>query len=278
MAVSLAICSMVCAAGNDLVFKQRVAARVPATRHLILVSLVWTACFAIPACATPWILRDPALGWGLLAGLLGVVANLLFLAALRGGDVGACATVYRLNLVPATLFAMVLLGEDLTLRRALAVSAALGAMAMLADPRRGAGGRWLILAIAACIARAGMGLAYKQGLLDGADEARLLFINGAVWLAVSALWALRSSAPGGRDWRHADLGWGLLSGALISGNVWFLTLALARAPLSDVLPITQLGFVVTMITATVVFREALTVRKLLALACAGGCILLLGIP
>jgi drug/metabolite transporter (DMT)-like permease len=275
MTIALALCSMACAAGNDLVFKQRSGSGTPPGRHLTLVAMVWTACFAVPACATPWVLGDPAIVWGLLAGLLGVAANLLFLVALGGGEVGSVATVYRLNLVPATLLAVVLLGEDLTLQRALAVSAALGAVAALAGPRQGVGWRWLVLAIAACLARAGMGLAYKQGLLMGAGTERLLFVNGAVWLGGSLLWTVLAERRA-RAWRGSDLSWGLLSGLLISGNVLFLTMALARAPLSDVLPVTQLGFVATALAATLLFGEALTVRKVAALALAVGCIIILG--
>lgn len=277
MTIALALCSMACAAGNDLVFKQRAGSGAPPGRHLALVAAVWTACFAIPACTAPWTLGDPALVWGLLAGVLGVVANLLFLLALSGGEVGSCATVYRLNLVPATLLAVVLLGEELTLRRALAVSAALGAVAVLAGPRQGISWRWLVLAVAACLARAGMGLAYKQGLMLGAGTERLLFVNGAVWLGGALLW-MAIAERRARPWQRADLTWGLGSGVLISGNVLFLTLALARAPLSDVLPITQLGFVATALAATLLFSEALTRRKLAALALAAGCIIILGNP
>lgn len=213
--------------------------------------------------------------WGLYAGLMGVAANLLFLTALGGSEVGACATVYRLNLVPAMLLAVVLLGEEINLRRALAVSAALGAVALLAGPRQGTSWRWLWLVLAACIARAGMGLAYKQGLLMGADPSRLLFVNGAVWLLGSLLWAALAERGRGSVTR-ADLAWGLLSGLLISGNVLFLTLALAQSALSDVLPITQLGFVATAVAAALLYRERLDRKKLLALALAVACVLALG--
>jgi len=277
MSVALAMCSMACAAGNDLVFKQRAGAATPPARHLALVAAVWTACFAVPACAAPWAFDDPGLVWGAVAGLLGVVANLLFLSALGNGEVGACATVFRLNLVPATLLAVVLLGEELTLRRALAVSAALGAVVALAGPRPGAGWSWLWLAVAACLTRAGMGLAYKQGLIEGASTERLLFVNGAMWLLGSLLW-MALTWRNERPWRRGDVGWGAFSGLLICGNVLFLTMALARAPLTDVLPITQLGFVATMLTATLVFREAFTARKLAALGLGATCIILLGIP
>lgn len=277
MAATLALCSMACAASNDLVFKQRAAAGTPPARHLALVAAVWMACFIVPACAGAWGPGDPALAWGLISGVLGIAANLLFLTALGGGEVGSCATIYRLNLVPATLLAVVLLGEDLTPRRALAVSAALGAVAVLAGARRGGSWRWLLLAGIACLARAGMGLAYKHGLTLGADSSRLLFVNGAVWLAGSLLW-LRLAPGAAPAWRGSDLGWGLLSGLLISGNVLFLTLALARAPLADVLPITQLGFVATAVVAIPLYREPPTVRKLAAIALAIACILSLGAP
>ncbi|HYE04764.1 MAG TPA: EamA family transporter [Planctomycetota bacterium] len=273
MSVAFALMSMTCAAGNDLVFKGRMRAEASPWRHLALVAAVWTAAFAIPAFAgAPWAVA--AVVWGLISGALGIAANLLLLEAMRTAEVGACATIYRLNLVPATLLAVIVLGEQLTAGRALAVSAAIGAVALIGRGVGTIGRAGLMLAVAACLLRAGMALGFKHGLAAGAGPMQLLFMNGVAWLAGAIAWGAFARAEA-RTWRRSDLAWGLASGLLVTGNVLFLTLALAAAPLTQVLPITQLSFILTMLAGCALFGERVTASKLAATLLACGCVLLL---
>ncbi|MBA3845376.1 MAG: EamA family transporter [Planctomycetes bacterium] len=196
---------------------------------------------------------------------------------MRTAEVGACATIYRLNLVPATLMAVIVLDEHLTPGRALALSAAIGAIALIGRGSGTIGRTGLILALAACLLRAGMALGFKHGLAAGAGTSQLLFVNGVAWLAGAVAWGA-IGRPAARTWRRSDLAWGLVSGLLVTGNVLFLTLALAAAPLTQVLPITQLSFVLTMLAGCALFGERITARKLGATMLACGCVLLLAYP
>lgn len=282
MPVLFACLSMTCAASNDLLFKRRARDGAPPARHLLAVAVVWTAFFAWPAIAPGGAWSDAALWWGAVSGTLGIIANILLLESMRGCEVGTAATIYRLNLVPATLLAVVALGEAMTPTRAVAISVAIGAVALLAGARPVGAARFIALALAACLARAGMALAYKQGLGEGAEACRLLVMNGLAWIVGAVAYGLILSARGGvgglTGWRRGDVLWGLASGLLLSGNVLFLALALQGAPLSQVLPISQMGFVIAAIGGCLLFGEAVTLRKGAAVLLGIAAILLLAQP
>ena len=261
MPILFAVMSLCCAAANDVVYKRRSTRADESYRHLVIVSLVWAVVFIGPALPlSGW--TAAALRWGILSGLAGVCAHLLLLAAMRGCEATTCSTIYRLNLVPATLIAVVAFGEHLTVAKAVAISAAVGALGLFASGGRKVSRRHLALALGACVLRAVMALAYKQGLDQGSGAMPLLAVNGLCWSAGSLLWLLAMTRLEWRHWDRPHVSWGLLSGMLVSGNVLFLTLALARAPISTVLPISQLSFVLTAVLGFLLYREPLGIARL----------------
>jgi len=146
--------------------------------------------------------------------------------------------------------------------KAVAISAAVGALGLFASGGRKVSRRHLALALGACVLRAVMALAYKQGLDQGSGAMPLLAVNGLCWSAGSLLWLLAMTRLEWRHWDRPHVSWGLLSGMLVSGNVLFLTLALARAPISTVLPISQLSFVLTAVLGFLLYREPLGIARL----------------
>jgi transporter family protein len=274
--IVLALISLCCATANDLVYRRRARdADGEAGRHLLLVAMVWTMVFLAPA-----MLAGPvgaaALLWGAVSGAAGVGAHLLLLAALRTGDLGTCSTIYRLNLIPAALVAVLLLGEQLTPLKAVAIAVAAGAVGLLAGGGQASSPRAIRLALGACLLRAAMALGYKQGLLAGAEPMHLLAINGVAWSLGALLWlGLARPRAAAAPWSRPALGWGLASGLLVSGNVLFLTLALARAPLTTVLPITQLSFVATAALACLVGGEPVLARRVAGIGMAAAAVVLM---
>src|SRR6185369_284719 len=100
--------------------------------------------------------------------------------------------------------------------------------------------RGLSLVILGSGLRAGMGICYKFGLSSGADYFTMLASSGLVWMVVGLAYGYileRHKKP------EADtIGFGILSGGLISGIVLFMMLALRLGDASTVLPLTQLSF------------------------------------
>jgi len=210
--------------------------------------------------------------------------------------VGICATIYRLNLVPAALLAFILFKEPVTAPRLTAIAAGVAAIWFFSWPSRKSASTFVLspffarkscglprgaslaiwLTVLASLLRAGMGLSYKAGLLNGANEYGLLVINGFVWIIGGTICHF---AVDQKKWRipPATAAFGALSGVLVCGIALFMMLALKHGDASLVLPVTQMSFALTALAGIVLIKEPLTSRKCLGIALAMVCILLMGV-
>ena len=113
MAVFWAAVNMIFAAFNDMVFKGY--ARKPRS-HGFFIAIVGVIFGITAAClVTEPVNWRATLIWGAISGFFSVGGNILMLDAMRKLDAGICATIYRLNLVPAVLLACFFLAEPITL-------------------------------------------------------------------------------------------------------------------------------------------------------------------
>jgi uncharacterized membrane protein len=100
---------------------------------------------------------------------------------------------------------------------------------------------------------------YKLGLLRGAVPIALVVAQGAVALTLSTAFTAhldRSIRPS-----RAALTYAPVSAVLLVVAFTFLAMGLERGEASVVVPIAQMGFVVTALLGFVLLREPLTARK-----------------
>jgi uncharacterized membrane protein len=160
----------------------------PRGLYVVTIGFIWSAVFAVIGIASGSLLfNHQTLIWGLSSGLFGAASNLIFIHVLRHMHVGVAATIYRLNLAPAALFAFLFLNEDATPFKLLGITAAIGAV-LLFLPKRSpdhqahiARGYFLLIIIANLL-RAGMGITYKIGMTSGANRNAFLVLNGLAWM------------------------------------------------------------------------------------------------
>ncbi|MFH1477902.1 MAG: EamA family transporter [Verrucomicrobiota bacterium] len=276
-----ALASMGCAAANDFVFKlyARRGESVGAYMALIgvVVVLVFGACLPDRNC----LLDRNTLPWGILCGIFSIIANILFVKALIKGDMGVCATIFRLNLVPAALLAFLLFKEPVTTSRLAAIASGVVAVVLFSWPAGKAVSKSfvsaaVVLIVLASLLRAGMGLCYKAGLLNGANGYGLITLNGVAWVIGGIICHFLIDRE---RWRvpPSIMAYGALSGVLVCGIVLFMMLALKCGDASLVLPVTQMSFALTALAGIVFIKEPLTSRKCMGIALAMVCILLMGV-
>ncbi len=267
------------AAVNDFVFKLFSRREYSRGLYLALIGIVWFALLWLPTGGWPES-DGKALLWSCLSGVFSVAANLLLIEAMRGGSAGVCATIYRLNLVGVVLGATLFLGETLTPLQWCGILLAVAAvLSLLPGELRfgGAGGKSLLLATAAALLRAGMGLGYKQALLSGAAGELLLLSNAAIWFAAGLLYAVlreKIVLPHRRIGRTL-CAYSLVSGVLVTAIVWTMAQALRYGDAAVVLPISQMSFLLTFLLGAGFLGERFTRGRCAALGCGAGAILLL---
>ena len=280
-ATGFALAAMACAGISDLVYKRGAAAGVPA-RHFLMVQTWFFAPVILGyAVLAGGLAGDPVGLWGAVGGCFAFTGFYQFQRSLHDAPVSINAPIFRLSFVVSALLAVLLLGEPLTGRKALGMACALVAVWLLM--RSGTGGPAVVPGGVRPRALAHVGIAtgcigvanlvYKIGLRAGAAPGSLLVAQACVatglGLAIVRITDGSLRVPPAA-WRHAGP-----AGVVLALAFVFMLEGLARGQVSVVVPITQMGFVVTALLGIATLGEPLTARKTLGLAAAGGAIALL---
>ena len=280
-AVAFALVSLVLAGVNDVVFKRH--SRVDRSRgmYILGIGVVWTALQATVVLLGSNGLRLDAetVAFGLAAGVLVALSNMLLVESLTHIDVGLASTVYRLNTIAVVIMAVILLGEPLTAVKTTGVLLGIAAVVLLFERRRQAEARrafaWFFaLVVLASLLRACFGILSKAAVLRGVDLQQMLLVTPPVWIVVGAAYSVMRDGALSR-FTGATMAYSLVSGTLICGIANFLMLAVARGEASVVVPIANMSFVVAMLLSIGLGMERITQRKIAAVVLAATAIVVL---
>jgi len=284
-AIGWALACMLFAAGNDLLFKFFAGKNRGNGFFVSVVGVVWLIVTLAFALASPepesW---KQTLIWGCISGFFSLGGNILMLDAMRSLDAGVCSTIYRLNLVPVTIGAALLLGESISMQQYAGIACACAAVCAFV-PRSGGDfrkklGLAFVIMIIASLMRAAMGLSYRYGFQHGASEKYVVVVNSLFWIFGGVIYAFlreRSLMPYSRqDWKNL-FALGGFSGALVTGIVVTMAMATKLGDASVVLPISQMSFLVTGAMGIWLLKEKLTWSKALAFVMGVAAVLLLSI-
>ena len=279
MAIIFALCCLACAACNDFVFKLFTRVERSKGQFVSLVGIFWFfTLIGLPR--NPESNIQMTLLWGSISGFFSVSSNILLIEAMTRLSAGICSTIFRLNMVLVVLGATIILDEKLTpMQWCGIVSAIVAVLAFL--PQKNASNAekksnmigFLMVIMAACL-RAGMGLSYKYGFLQGADQNGVAVANSIFWILGGLLYAFIIE----RNFKLPDkilLGYGTLSGVLVAGIVFFMAVSLNLGNASIVLPIAQMSFIGTLFLSMFFLKEKLDIFKIIAILSGAIAILLL---
>jgi drug/metabolite transporter (DMT)-like permease len=278
--VAFALLSLLFAGLNDVAFK-RYAVRDRSRGMLVLgVGVVWTTLqLGVVLWRGDGIALDRVtLAFGIAAGLLLVLSNILLLESFGRVDLSLGSTVYRLNTLAVVVLAYLFLGERVTALKGAGVGVGVLAVLLLArtgggGPHRVGDGRFLLAVITAALLRAAYGVVTRQAMLSHVSPAPLLLCVSTSWIVGGAAYALA------REGRLRLTGekalYSLVSGTLVFLIVTTLLLAVERGEASVVIPIANMSFVVALLVSLGTGMERPTGRKLLSIGLAVAAVILL---
>ncbi len=264
-----AFAALVCYGLGDFIYKRATTAGV--RPHHFLMGQAWCFCPVVflYAWATGTLVIGPPAAWGGLAGLLIFVAFYNFLHSLAAGSVSINAPIFRLNFVITAILAIAVLGEPLRpampVALALALAAAwllLGGIERRAQVDRGS----LVSVLIATVALGAANFFHTLGLRQGSSPETMLAAQAAVFVTLSTVFVRvvdGKIAPPAAAWSHAAAAAVVLIFAFL-----FMLHAITRGPASVLVPIAQMGFVVTAALGILVLGEPITARKAGGLAAA----------
>jgi len=266
--IAYALVSLGCLGVSDFLYRWGHRAGVEGAPFMLLQNLAYMPTAVAMALFRDELVFSAALGFGFLNGVLAFSAFLLLLYALRLGEAVSLVPIVRLNFVVTALLTIYFVGESLNLNKAVAIGLAVcaiiagGAHVAAAARRRQA----LLMAVGAMICFGFIGLFYKLGLRAGAAPTALVVAQSLGTFALAMPFALWRGARLPR--RGVPLWLPLVCGVLLSASYVALAIAFTYGEAVVVAPIAQLSFVLTGVLAVVVLKEHLTLRKVIAVACA----------
>jgi uncharacterized membrane protein len=264
---------------GDLVYKRGMAVGAQAHHFLMVQAWVFAPSVALYGLFTGSLRFVPGTLWGALAGLFMLVGFYNFAHSLKTGSISINAPVFRLSFVITAALAVLLLGEPLTAYKFAGIGLALAAVwLLLGAPAAGDAAvrresRSSLMRVLIATAAVGIGnFIYKYGLRAGATPVSLVVAQAAVVVTLATAFVGvvdRRIRPPAAALRYAPRAAIVLALAFV-----FMLESLARGEASVVVPIAQMGFVVTALLGFLFLRESFTARKgaglvaaLAALAC-----------
>ena len=276
--LGFALGAMACFGASDLIYKRGATAGIAASDFLL--AQAWMFCPGVTLYA--WLsgnlhVHVPAL-WGALAGLFLFVALYNFTQSLHGGAVSTNAPIFRLNFTLTAALAILLLGEALTLAKAVALACALVAVWLLLAEAGAERGKASLAALAqvllATVAMALTNLFYKIGLQHGVAPETMVAAQAWMFCSLATISGFMREGVRvpRRGWTYAGLAALALFGAFV-----LLMHALALGPASVLVPVAQMSFVITALAGIALFGERLDRRKGVGLAVAAVALVLFAI-
>ena len=279
-AVGFALLSLLFAGLIDVAYKLYSRKERSRGMYLLGMGLVWglLQLLALRIQGQSLAMDASTVGFGVAAGLMVTLSNLLLIESLTHLNVSLGSTIYRLNTIGVVILSFLFLGEHIGSIKLLGVGTGIFAALLLYQYRRGEPGPTILstffwVAVFASLLRAGFGVTSKAGLAQGASASTMLLIAAACWVIGGFFYALL------RERRvritRKKLVYSAVSGILVFLIVNTLILALERGEASVVVPIANLSFVVALTVSVLTKMERLSLRKATAVACAALAIFLL---
>jgi transporter family protein len=263
----------------DFVYKRGAAAGAEPHHFLMVQTWFFNLCALLYGLTSRTLAFNRAALWGTAAGVCAVVGYYNFAHSLKSGSVSVNATIFRLSFAVTVALAVVVLGEPLTAPKLTGLVLVVVAVWLLvAAPSVETGGAHreskssLLRVLVATVVVGILSFIYKVGLRNGATPIALVVAQGLVAITLATGFTAYVDGrirPSRAAWRHAPVAAVLLVIAFI-----FLAKGLKSGEASVVVPVAQMGFVVTALLGFLLLREPFTVRKgaglvaaLAALAC-----------
>ncbi len=272
--VAFAFGAMICFGLSDLVYKRAAGAGVAAHQLMMVQSWLYGLLVLIYGYATGALHFNLQALWGVLAGVFAYTGFYNFARSLAGGSVSINAPIFRLSFTLTAALAVLLLGEPLGMFKVLGLACALIAVWLLLGSAQGVAPQGakmgpkmrssLVRVLVATTAVGISNLIYKVGLTAGSTPVALLAAQAALVMSLSSLMTLR--IEGRIHFTRTAAAHAGVTAVLLTSAFILLFEGLARGEASRLVPIAQMGFVVTAAVGFLFLREPYTARKGVGLA------------
>ena len=204
----------------------------------------------------------PDIAYGIVLGALSFLTYILYLTSFSGDNTSVSVTIYRMNMIPGILLAVIFLGEAVDPRRGSAIISCILSVLLLGSWKFGRlkDDRHLLLSIGACISGGVLNVVNKAAIVQGGNSFNLLFIRFTLVFVLTGLFIIFRKA-----WTidRKTVKYALFSGILLMLAIYFILEAFRSGDVALVLPVTQLSFTLVVFASRAIFKEVISVRKVI---------------
>jgi uncharacterized membrane protein len=261
-----AVAAMVFYGLSDFIYKRAATAGLRADHFLVVQAWVFCPLIIVYAVMTHTLVFKWAGLWGSIAGVFVFIGFYNFIRSLVGGSVSTNAAIFRLNFIVTALLAIVFLGEPLTLAKTVGLLLALTATWLLLGRHKVdrqttdvAKQRSLAQVLVATLALGGATFFHTVGLRQGASPETLVAAQATLFtpLAMAFSYVVEGAI------RPPRVTWSYAGSAAVLLLIGFLLMlrSLAHGEASVLVPIAQMGFVVTAALGIILLKEPFDVGK-----------------
>ena len=278
--IVFALLSLFFAGINDVIFKKYSSKDRSKGMYVFGIGIIWTflQIFFINIQEISFSYDFVSISYGLTAGFLLTVSNILLLESLTNIDVSLGSTIYRLNTVGVVILSFFVLHEPLGSFKIVGIICGLIAVLLLFNKGKKTYQDinftlFFLIAVAASLIRASYGIITKMGISSNAEPNIMLLLISLSWIIGGALYAkLREKRF---KITRKKIIYSIVSGILVFLIVNFLMLALEHGQASIVIPIANMSFIFALFISIILKMELMTFRKCCAVGFAVVSIILL---
>lgn len=257
-----ALGAMLCYGLADLVYKRAAMAGVKPHHFLMVQAWMFAPAMVAFALATGSLHIVPAAAWGAAAGACVFVGLYHFTRSLRDGAVSVNAPIFRLSFTITAALAVIVLDEPLGAFKIAGLVLALLATWLLLGGGKAAGVTRASL-LRVLLATFSFGIAnfcYKLGVMHGATPATMVVSQAAVFFPLATVFGYLAEGrfnPPRVTWNYAAPAALLLAFAFM-----LMASSLVTGQASVLVPVAQMGFVITAAAGIFLLGEATSARKI----------------
>jgi Predicted membrane protein len=206
------------------------------------------------------------LAYGTGIGFISFAVYILFLFSFDGINTSISITIFRMNLIPSIIIAMIFIDETITIKRGIGIALCIIAMLLLSSKMSGQGikKKYLLLSLAACLGCAALNFANKFVSMHGLDPFFIMFWRFSTVSVVSfiLLFFIKPGSISARDFKYPAI-----SGLLLLLSVLCTLVAFKSGNVNLVTPIGQMSFILTSLYSWAVYKERMNATKLVGISC-----------
>jgi drug/metabolite transporter (DMT)-like permease len=275
--IQLALIAMVFYGLSDWMYKSAASEGVQSHHFMAIQSMLFTPGILLYGYVTQSFYFEKSFFCGMTNGFITFLALYNFLGSLKSGAVSVIVPIFRLSFIITTILAVFFLDERFTLLKFLALCASLCAVFLLlgGEKKTSISQKALIQVIIATVLMGVASFIYKVGTLWGGTPATIITGQVSIFFPLALGFAFYKD----RGFNPIPVAWKYGASASIFFLIALILLlsGLKIGEASTLVPISQMGFIVTALMGYFLLKEPFTVRKYLGLACAFSALIFLSI-